>query len=190
MNKKLILFIITLSILSSSFCQIPEFFQEDLFFVLDDSEMRVAGDYYFYNPHQRPLRMTMYYPFPQEYFMGKVTDVYAFDWSNIFENRLARYNQKAGMVLLSIYPKETRILRIGYTQEIKSNKAMYILTTTAAWGKPFQQAYYELHVPFDIKVDSISYVPDKIQQVGGLYIYIFERKNFMPDRDFVVYFWR
>jgi hypothetical protein len=94
------------------------------------------------------------------------------------------------MILLRTNPNETRILRIGYTQEVKTNQAMYILTTTASWGKPFQQAYYELHVPFDIQVDSISYVPDKIQQVGGLFIYIFERQNFMPDRDFIIYFSR
>jgi hypothetical protein len=188
MNKELTLFILFLSVCTPSFSQIPEFFREDLFFVMDDNELQISGDYYFYNPHPRPIKMTMLYPFPREDFMGKVSDVYAFDWNNIFENRLARYNQKAGMVQLSISPKETSVLRIGYTQELKAGTAMYILTTTAAWGKPFQQAYYELHVPFDIQVDSISYVPDKIQQVGGLYIYIFEKENFMPDRDFVIYF--
>lgn len=190
MNKKLVLFILFLSVCIPSFSQIPEFFREDLFFVLDGNELRVSGDYFFYNPHQRPIKMTMLYPFPREDFMGRVTDVYAFDRSNIFYSTLARHNQKSAMVLLSMFPEQTRIIRIGYTQEIRSNKAKYILTTTAAWGKPFQQAYYELHVPFDIKVDSISYVPDKIQQVGGLYIYIFEKENFMPDRDFVIYFSR
>mgnify|MGYP001819019980 CR=1 FL=1 len=188
MNKKHYLFILLIICFGSATSQIPDFYREDLFFVLDDNSLHVSGDYYFNNPHEQPIKIALAYPFPQDKVMGKVTNVYSFDKNSIFQEQLFRYNQRAARIKLFIRPSKSTILRIGYTQEIHSNKAIYILTTTAAWGKPFQQAYYELHVPFDINIDSLSYTPDKIQQVGGLYIYIFERNNFMPDRDFEIYF--
>lgn len=188
MNNKHYLFILLFACSISAFSQIPDFYREDLFFILDANSLRISGDYYFHNPHSQPIKIVMAYPFPQDDIMGKVTDVYAFDRNNIFQDQLLRFNQRAGTIKLLIHPGKSTTLRIGYTQALKSSKAIYILTTTAAWGKPFQQAYYELHVPFDIKIDSISYEPDEIQQVGGLYIYIFERWNFMPDRDFEIYF--
>ncbi len=188
MNKKLLLFILMAFYSIISYSQVIDFFREDLFFILDENSFQVSGDYYFYNPRNEPLRLAMAYPFPQDESMGHVSEVYAFDRNDIFLNCLARFNQKTGKIYLHIYPKQIKVLRIGYTHELLSNKAIYILTTTAAWGKPFKEAYYELHVPFDIQVDSMSYEPDEIQQVGGLYIYIFKRRNFMPEKDFEIYF--
>ncbi|MEA3477480.1 MAG: hypothetical protein U9R60_04820 [Bacteroidota bacterium] len=188
MNKILCLFILFTLIGSASLSQIPDFYREDLFFTLDDSTLNVSGDYYFYNPHERPLRMSMHYPFPQDKALGKVSGVFAFNRYIPFRDHLIRYNQKAGIISLDILPKQSKVLRIGYSHELKADQATYILSTTSEWGKPFQQAYYELHVPFDIQVDSLSYEPDEIQQVGGLYIYIFKRRNFMPEKDFEIYF--
>mgnify|MGYP000429280621 FL=1 len=80
------------------------------------------------------------------------------------------------------------MIRIGYTQELKGSKAEYILMSTKSWGQSLTEVNYTLITPHDLKVDSLSYPPDFSNDKSGKTIYYYHKENFMPDREFEIFF--
>ncbi len=183
--------ILTLLVFPGLKAQNPDFCREDLTFTLSDSSFSVSGYYYFMNPSQQAINLNMLYPFPQnkgDY--GSISNVYAFLNGDSLQDKLIKYNDKAAMIRLEIKPKESTIIFIGYTQEILKEKAEYILSSTKSWGKPLKQVSYTLIVPQSIAVDSLSYIPDHSKIESGNMIYYYYKEDFMPDREFEIYFGR
>jgi len=171
--------------------QNPDFFKEDLTFTLSDSSFSVSGYYYFHNNTQLEIKTNLLYPFPvDETKYGPISEVYAYQDGDPTLDVLVKYNDKTGLVRVDILPDEWTKILIGYTQKVLGDQVEYILTTTQAWGEPFAEADYTLIVPDEITIDSISYQPDLIKKDSGQRIYYFHRENFMPDREFEVYFGR
>jgi hypothetical protein len=168
--------------------QIPDFYREDLTFILDDSSFTVTGYYYFYNPGEEDQKMDMLYPFPLDDKYGLITDVYAYKHGNPLKNALLHYNGKAAIINLEVESGKKTMIRIGYTQELKGNKAEYILMSTKSWGQSLTEVNYTLITPHDLKVDSLSYPPDFSNDKSGKTIYYYHKENFVPDREFEIYF--
>ena len=183
--------ILTLLVFPGLKAQNPDFCREDLTFTLSDSSFSVSGYYYFMNPSQQAINLNMLYPFPQnkgDY--GSISNVYAFLNGDSLQDKLITYNDKAAMIRLEIKPKESSMLFIGYIQHIFGGKAEYILTSTKTWGKPLKQVSYTLIVPESLIVDSLSYTPDYSKTESGNTIYYYYKEDFMPDKEFEIYFGR
>ena len=170
--------------------QIPDFYREDLTFILDDSSFTVTGYYYFMNNSEEDEKMDMLYPFPGNADYGKITDVYSYIYGNPLKNALLYYNDKAAIINLEVKAGKVTTIRIGYTQELLGNKAEYILTSTKSWGQSLKEVNYTLITPEDLRIDSLSYPPDFSNTKSGKTIYYYHKVNFMPDREFEVYFSR
>lgn len=189
--RSLTIIILLMAIASSDlFAQIPDFYREDLTFILDDSSFTVTGYYYFLNTSDEDEKLDLFYPFPADESFGNITDVYAYKHGNPLKNALLHYNDKAAMINLEVNSGETSMIRIGYTQQLTGSRAEYILMSTKSWGKSLKEVNYTLIAPHDLKIDSLSYPPDFSNDKSGKAIYYYHKENFMPDREFEVYFSR
>lgn len=188
--KYLLLPLLFIQITMGLFAQIPDFYREDLTFILDDSSFTLTGYYYFKNTGRENEKLDMLYPFPEHDSYGRVTDVYAYIYGNPLQNALLHYNDKAAIINLEVHAGETTMLRIGYTQELLGNKAEYILTSTKSWGRSLKEVNYTLITPQHMKVDSLAYPPDFKNTKSGKTFYYYHKENFMPDREFEIYFRR
>lgn len=171
-----------------SFSQSLDFFSEDLVFKLNNGSLTVEGEYHFRNLKDICIERTLSYPFPQDDDHGMVTWFSAWPKDEPDSSVVIHKRKDGGNFYAKFQPLAERTYFIGYTQELKAGHARYILLTTQQWKKAFDHATYKLWVPLNIKVDSISYIPDKIDTVKDHFIFKWTKTNFMPDRDFEVWF--
>jgi hypothetical protein len=101
---------------------------------------------------------------------------------------LSTQSTKGSMFKLFIPPKGEVVYHISYGQKLVSNEAMYIITTTKHWDKPFKFAKYSFSFPDNVQINSVSIPPDSTASSARETIYYWERKGFMPDIDFIFKF--
>lgn len=166
-----------------------DFYREDLRFSLESEYFLVEGDYFFRNNTNQNVSQLMRYPFPDSGKYGKVDSVYCIEALTGEDCMIGENNGKWIMFRVNVPAKDTAKYVIGYRQQTKGNEALYILTTTQNWGKPFEYVSYRLSVN-GLAVDSLSYIPDKVSISGDNTIFYWEKRDFMPRRDFVVQFTR
>lgn len=164
------------------------FYREDLHFTLSDSIFSVDGLYFLRNDSEKELKQFLFYPFPQDSLYGLVDTVFCQNASRLDSARVVRWNQKGASLQITIPAQDTTVMRIYYNHKLKGGKAEYILETTAAWGKGFEQAYYYLTFPKYIKIKSLSYIPDELEETDTHYTLIWMKKDFLPLKNFVVEF--
>lgn len=131
----------------------------------------------------------MVYPFPQDEDLGEIISINATTlYPDMKIQTLVDFNQKAARFRLKILPNDTAIVHVIYQQAIFHQKAEYILTSTKAWNRPLENARFTLSIPIDHKIDSLSYNADSILFNGTQLRYKFYFEDFMPDRNFCVFF--
>ncbi len=174
-----------------SLAQGLQFVKEKLDFEITESEFTVDGMYYFRNTRADTIKQYMLYPFPENPELGEVTSVVG---SSVYPEKdpdvIKHFNQKAAHFRLKVYPDDTAVTHIVYKQEIKENKAEYILASTKAWNRPLEKADFTLKVPINIKIDSLSYNADSLCCYKNYLLYKWYFEDFMPDRNFYVSFSR
>ena len=191
MNKILLLVLLLLAVqIQEISAQVPDFYREDLTFILDDSSFTVTGVYYFLNESDENEKVDMLYPFPQKDVYGQVSDVYAYISGTPLKNALLHYSDNAAIINLEVKAQSVTMLRIGYTQQLLGGKAEYFLTSTNTGGKSLKEVNYTLVAPENMQIDSLSYPPDFSNTKSGKTIYYYHKEDFMPDREFEVFFSR
>ncbi|MCF7793151.1 MAG: hypothetical protein K9N09_11365 [Candidatus Cloacimonetes bacterium] len=184
--KKLCLF--TLIFLIVTLKAELRFYREDLHFTLSESTFTVDGLYFFRNESEKDLKQLLFYPFPQDSLYGKVDTIFCKNTSRSDSAKVLRWNQMGASLQISIPAGDTTVIRIFYNHKLKGGKAEYILETTAAWGKGFEQAYYDLILPKTITLKTISYIPDDLIETDTHYKLIWRKKDFLPLKNFIIEF--
>lgn len=183
MMKKYLLVIFLISLDYGADGPSLQFFREDLQFYLEGGKFRVDGLYYFRNAGDQPVKHVLFYPFPPVEKYGPVDSVFV-NPENDTTSLIVHQTTKGCYFQLKIPAGDKRILHIGYRQLLKDSLAKYIVTTTQIWKMPFEQAGYTLMVNDSLTVVSFSVKPDSAWREGQYRRYIWQRRNFMPDRDF------
>ena len=186
MKKLSILFI--LFFITDLFPLDLQFFREDLNFEIKDEYFYVDGIYYFRNLKDKEIKKILFYPFPVDTLYGEVDSIRAINVLSDSIDTIIRRNEKGAFFTLEIEPDTTVKYRISYCQKLLGNKAEYILVTTQSWGRPFEQVNYTLTFPKELILDSLSYMPDSLKDIGNKYIFYWYKENFMPDRNFKIHF--
>jgi hypothetical protein len=189
--RSLLFSFLTLIIFSSNnlFPQKLSFYKEDLKFTLDTNSFVVDGLYYFSNSDSVKISQFIFYPFPTDQTLGDIDSAIVYD--STFKKRIefSRSKDNKGISFpLTMEGYGFRRIRIYYRQNLKGNMAKYILETTKNWGKPLEIANYTLTVPENIKIDSLSYAADSSKIIDKKNIYFWSKKNFLPQKDFLIYF--
>jgi hypothetical protein len=168
-----------------------EFFKEDITLSVDDSIASIRGIYYFRNNTDKDAPFPISFPF-------------YVDSLSLFPHSISAYlldSLKTVMLNYKIYPKansiglaiplkprSVTIWHLDYSQRIRSPRATYIITSTASWHKPLEEAIYRFVTPADF--DSVSVWPpaDSTRDSSGYKIYLCRKQNFLPKKDMEI-FW-
>ena len=174
------------SSLFTIYAQDVSFYQENITMKIEPDFFYVSGTYYLRTVSDSSI--VLFYPFPLDSLYGEVDTLLIFNLNTNTKSEPLENRPNGSVFRVSFgNEKETAIL-ISYRQKLLGNRAEYILTTTASWRKPLEQADYQLIVPDSLHITSFSYTPDKSQPIENEIIYYWSRRNFMPDRNMVVGF--
>jgi hypothetical protein len=187
MKRKNVALALFLLVYISLFCKDIDFFREDLSFELKDGFFYVQGKYYFRNNTGNEIKTLLFYPIPQDSLYGKADNFFA-TCEKDSTDKLTKANEKGFFFVVEIPPNSEQIYNIGYRQQMLGNKAEYILTTTQGWGKSFETANYLLSFPANVKLDSLSYMPDSLNLKNNSYHFFYHKQDFMPDKNFIIQF--
>jgi hypothetical protein len=163
------------------------FVREHVTVIPSEEQTRVVGDYHFLNGEDHPVETGIKYPFPIDPdhafpFLVRVWEERDGGWTPIgFTNA-----GDAVLFSLRLAPREEKTIRVEYAQQIRRHRAVYIVTTTAAWGEPIRLAEFEFRVPAELRDVQFSFVPDRSEARGDTIVYHYARTDFLPDRDLVM----
>lgn len=77
---------------------------------------------------------------------------------------------------------------ISYKQKLFENYARYILLSTQSWGEVLKRVEYKLKISDHIRITYFSIEPDGEICLDFGRLYLWQRENFMPDRDLIFEF--
>lgn len=186
MNRKLFILLIALGLFIDCFSQIPLAFEkEDLTFEIIEDVFMVSGLYYFHSESQKQVHLR--YPFPTDSIYGKAFNISVL-YANSGEPIEFFMSSDSSYIAFPVVADREKPVLIGYHQQMKANEARYILTTTQSWKQALKQAHFKLLISPDLVIKSFSYPPDQSIEIDGKILYVWQKENFMPVRDFVILF--
>jgi hypothetical protein len=148
---------------------------------------RVSALYYFRNDSDQRVKQGILYPFPVDRFhlYPRVVRVWEKNGDDL---RPMGFVHRDRHVLWSmeLEPREEKVVRVDYTQEIRRPRAVYIVMTTHEWKRPIELAEFEFRIPAALDSVSLSFEPDLRTVEGDTIVYYMKRVDFMPDADLVV----
>ena len=183
--RRTILFLIFICPLLNG--QRANFYKESITFYLDSIHFSVEGYYWFSNNSNKLIYTNIFYPFPN-FSNEKVDSISVFNISTSMFTKFNKEGEGGISFNLFIEPYDTALFRICYRQQLKSDSAIYILRTTRGWGKPLDNAEYNLIVPQSFVIKGFSYPPTKSYDIVDKKIYVWKMKNFLPIQDMIFYF--
>lgn len=152
-----------------------------------ERQTRVVGIYSFRNDSDTPCDVGMRYPFPV-------------DRGHLYPMRIRVHEERGGVPepmgfvrestgiawRLRFAPREEKVVRVEYVQEIREKRAVYIVTTTKQWMRPIDLAEFEFRIPATLKGARLSFEPDRSEVVGDTTVYHVALREFMPESDLTV----
>jgi hypothetical protein len=170
-----------------------EFFKEEITMTVTDSTSAISGVYYFRNNTEKDKPFSVAFPLyvddvSQYPYQMKAYMVNDGDTLVIEPTRLE--DQNAVRLRIPMKPKEVTIWHLDYAQRIGGSHATYILTSTAAWGQPLEEALYRFVIPADFEIIDIWPKVDKVRKVKPNLELWCEMTDFMPSRDMEIYWQR
>jgi len=172
-------------VFTSAIAQSIDFYQEKIELTVCKNYFEITGTYHFKNTSAKDYKHSLYYPFVID-----ETTEYPFE-INVFDDKSDKQidflKAKEGVYFpIAVNKNDTSVYIVKYKQKISGNKAEYILTTTAQWGKPFTIAEYIITVPDRIQAFEISFSYDSVELRNKNKIYRITKRNFLPNKNLVV----
>ncbi|MGA3012827.1 MAG: hypothetical protein ABSD71_02205 [Bacteroidales bacterium] len=159
------------------------FREEYIEFRLKGSVFTVNGNYIFVNNTANTVSSEINYPFPVA--LSIIDSIHVFDNS---QGKFLNFKRisKAILFRLVLMPLDTVKMNIFYRQTGVKDTIRYILTTTKIWGKALKRGEYTFETDTGTHIKSFSYPPDKQVIHGNHQKFYWHKKDFMPEKDFIV----
>jgi hypothetical protein len=155
------------------------FAREEIVMDVKPGTLEVRGMYHFQCSAKEPLVAGVFYPFPLD-----STHLYP-DSIEIREHGFQR--QDSGVAFrMRFRPEAEDSFFAYYRQQLKTNSATYIVTTTRKWKRPIDLAQFRVTIPASFKDVKLTFKADSVARTDSAVIYFFARKKFYPDRDMTV----
>lgn len=181
--KKIIFIIVLTTLMTICYAKL-NFYKEQITFYLEENVFKVKALYFFSNSTKKDISRTLIYPFPvDDTLYGRIDSVTAINLDSS-RGALIAYSPQKASIRIDIAAQTTACLKISYQQELLSNKAKYILTTTRFWQNPLNEAKYVLHTSSNLQIENFSYQPD----ISKKNYYVWKKVNFLPENDFEIEF--
>jgi hypothetical protein len=163
-----------------------QFYREDIVFSIHEKYVETDAGYYFCNVGEKDIRVALFYPFPEN--TKELIDSIMVE--DLKTKSVLPYRDARSGIHFEIFVKAygQSAYRVYFRQQLKEDHFRYILNSTASWGRSLEFANYELQMPLAINPDSLSYPSDTSFIQNNIRYYQWKKTDFMPDRDFEVYF--
>jgi hypothetical protein len=147
----------------------------------------VTALYYFRNDSDESTTVGILYPFPIDR-----NHLYPFQ-TKVWEERHGCF-EPIGFVraetdvkwTMSFTPREEKLIKVRYVQEIRKHRAIYIVTTTKLWEQPIEIAEFEFRIPVSFEGVELSFIPDRTESHGDTVVHYKRYTDFFPDEDLTV----
>lgn len=156
--------------------------------VLGDS-VEIEGRYRFLTNHPGSGSVPLLYPFPADSRLGGARMVsvegHARDtaWTSIPFSEVP--DLPGALWRVPADGHDTLEVRAVYRQALRTTYARYIVTTTRSWGQPLRSARFEITLPAGASPHRFSH-DFRAVRLRGRRVYVFEARQFLPDRDIEV----
>jgi hypothetical protein len=162
------------------------FDSESITLTVTDSTAQVSGWYRFRNLSPRSLRVSVVYPFPVDALHRyphsvRIYAVLATDTVRVEPRKLE--DLASVWLLVPLQPDTITTWHVEYEQLIEASCARYVLTSTAAWGRPLRAASYEVVHPSGFLEVEVWPRPDSVTTASGWTTRKCSRANFLPRDD-------
>jgi hypothetical protein len=157
--------------------------------LVEGDSLQVEGLYFLSCSQPGPEPLGLLYPYPADSLMGEAHTtllecrVADGDWQPLPIEEAPRIPAARWRIPRDLGP--TLEVRTIYRQALNSHHARYIVTTTAAWGKPLQTARFEIHLPQEVRPTHFSHPFTPAPEIAPN-CFVYEAKNFLPEQDIVV----
>jgi hypothetical protein len=162
--------------------QALQFYREDIVFSLTNNNIETNAIYHFCNVGDKDIITPLFYPFPDNT-IELLDSIIIKD--ALTDSVIHHRPGKSGIFFdISIKSYSQGSYRVFYRQRLTDNHFKYILSSTKSWGRALEFANFELLVPADMEIDSMSLPPDTSYLYQNVRYYLWKKKDFMPERDF------
>ncbi len=181
MKQFLLLFIL----LWTGFCAALSFEAEELQFTLKPGSWQVDGLFYFANFEETTFSGPIFFPVPVDSLSSKpelLTLEIAEDSAG--SCKLLSQGSTGFSFLLEVPELHNCTLHLVYSQQLKGNKASYMITSAKAWGNPLEYASYSLWVDPELTLTELPFpLQEKDEDT-----YRWEFYEFVPEHEFSLSF--
>lgn len=156
-----------------------QFIGERIDFEIVDSLFTTNGIYQFVNATNHEIRQTIIFPFSP--LSDSIVVKRVFDLTRL-QSIPYQLIQNGIVFKIRLLPHDTLSINIAYSQ-LAERENIYILKSTQTWHEALQTAKYSLTYDASVRIDSISYPPDR--KVDN--VYYWDKMDFYPEEDFIVW---
>jgi hypothetical protein len=149
-------------------------------------ELRVEGRYGFVSADA--CTVAIHYPFPADPALGPPRLLAAeCRRANAAPETLRVAETAIGWVWrLGFAARESCAVTVRYSQSLAAPRAVYVLTSTQAWGRPLDRARFEVSLPESLGPPRFSLPFRRAGCRDARCSWTCERRHFLPRRDLVV----
>ena len=162
-----------------------EFYREDIVFDIHGDSAYVDALYYFCNVGDKDIRLSLFYPFPE----GTRSLIDSIRTEDVVSQSVIPHRDgNSGIFFeISVRPYAQSAYRVFYRQKLEDRHFKYILTSTSTWRRPLDFANYRFQIPQEDSVHCLSIQPDTTFIEDHSRLFLWHRKDFMPEKDFEVF---
>jgi hypothetical protein len=153
---------------------------------MNENSMTTNATYHFCNVGDKEIRTQLFYSFPPNT-MEQIDSLVIWNVKTI-EQVPYRKGHSGVFFEISAEAYGQASYRVFFQQWLTDRYFKYILTSTETWGRALDFANFELQAPVYITIDSLSYPPDTSYVKDDIQYFFWKKKDFMPDKDFEVFF--
>lgn len=163
-----------------------DFYKENITFKITPTKFYVNGLYYFKNKTNTIQKNLIFFPVTPTCINNVADSIDLFNISKLQSVEISKKISNGFFFILETGAKDSTIFQIRYQQDICADSALYVLKSTQKWDKPLSSGIYKIIVPDNLKIKYFSYQPDSTYYFSNFNVYYLEKKDFIPDQDFVL----
>jgi len=172
------------AILLSTGIHAQQLFKELTVLQLDNEYFSVNGTYFLTYVPGNSRSMSVYYP------TSTPVDTLSVEVKNLTEDMpLQHHLAQNGIVFDCLFDRnDTLMINVNYRYRHTGNQAIYFFPFVRNNQKPLTEADYLLYIDPSVKVKSLSFPAENELQVGNRIRYHYQKTNFLPQKDFIIFF--
>ena len=161
------------------------FIKEYVTLEIANNNLLVTAEYNFLNTENKPDGVVLAYPF-MGMFPRKVRVEYkkGDKYSKIRFKKID--NEMSISFPIFLESNSELFVSVIYSQELKNNRAGYILTSTKEWKRGLMEARFEIAVSKNLKDVNINYQTNECSETPDYIVYCFKRYDFMPEKNLLI----